>query len=181
MEVYVELTYCMNGILFIMTYEMISLLLNINWSFLKILFLSFLSNISIVLIYIDYLPYISFLYWIVLFLFIFKKQFFLYFPVFLIVYFSILFFINTLIKESFIYNGILITPINYKDIVIVVMICVFLIIETIYLIYTKRKIDIILVDQVLVNKQSLRNVYIGVLDELDYDCLLNKELMGGII
>ena len=27
MEVYVELTYCMNGILFIMTYEMISLLL----------------------------------------------------------------------------------------------------------------------------------------------------------
>ena len=39
----------------------------------------------------------------------------------------------------------------------------------------KRKIDIILVDQVLVNKQSLRNVYIGVLDELDYDCLLNKE------
>ena len=245
MEVYVELTYCMNGILFIMTYEMISLLLNINWSFLKILFLSFLSNISIVLIFIDYLPYISFLYWIVLFLFIFKKQFFLYFPVFLIVYFSILFFINTLIKESFIYNGILITPINYKDIVIVVMICVFLIIETIYLIYTKRKIkqkddlydvtlifnnkiyhlsgfldsgnhanylgyplifikkskidtyqqldtliidglkkrkiDIILVDQVLVNKQSLRNVYIGVLDELDYDCLLNKELMGGII
>ena len=230
MEVYVELTYCMNGILFIMTYEMISLLLNINWSFLKILFLSFLSNISIVLIYIDYLPYISFLYWFVLFLFIFKKQFFLYFPVFLIVYFSILFFINT---------------INYKDIVIVVMTCVFLIIETIYLIYTKRKIkqkddlydvtlifnnkiyhlsgfldsgnhanylgyplifikkskidtyqqldtliidglkkrkiDIILVDQVLVNKQSLRNVYIGVLDELDYDCLLNKELMGGII
>ena len=74
MEVYVELTYCMNGILFIMTYEMISLLLNINWSFLKILFLSFLSNISIVLIYIDYLPYISFLYWIVLFLFIFKKD-----------------------------------------------------------------------------------------------------------
>lgn len=245
MDVYVELTYCMNGILFIMTYEMISLLLNINWSFLKILFLSFLSNISIVLIYIDYLPYISFLYWIVLFLFIFKKQFFLYFPVFLIVYFSILFFINTLIKESFIYNGILITPINYKDIVIIIMTVIFLIIETIYLIYTKRKIkqkddlyeiilifnqkkyhcqgfldsgnhayylgyplifikknvidsyekidtmtvsgiskrkiDIILVDQLLVNKQTLKNVYVGVLDELDYDCLLNKELMGGII
>ena len=34
----------------------------------------------------------------------------------------------------------MITPINYKDIVIVVMTCVFLIIETIYLIYTKRKI-----------------------------------------
>ena len=71
MEVYVELTYCMNGILFIMTYEMISLLLNIHWSFMKILFLSFLSNISVILIYIDYLPYISFLYWFVLFLFFF--------------------------------------------------------------------------------------------------------------
>lgn len=71
MDIYVELTYCMNGILFIMTYEMISLLLNIHWPFMKILFLSLLSNISIVLIYIDYLPYISFLYWIVLFLFFF--------------------------------------------------------------------------------------------------------------
>ena len=69
MDIYVELTYCMNGILFIMTYEMISLLLNIHWSFMKILFLSFLSNISVILIYIDYLPYISFLYWFVLFLF----------------------------------------------------------------------------------------------------------------
>lgn len=71
MDIYVELTYCMNGILFIMTYEMISLLLNIRWSFMKILFLSFLSNISVILIYIDYLPYISFLYWFVLFLFFF--------------------------------------------------------------------------------------------------------------
>ena len=69
MDIYVELTYCMNGILFIMTSEMISLLINIHWSFMKILFLSFLSNISVILIYIDYLSYISFLYWIVLFLF----------------------------------------------------------------------------------------------------------------
>ena len=139
----------------------------------------------------------------------------------------------------------MITPINYKDIVIIIMTVIFLIIETIYLIYTKRKIkqkddlyeimlifnqkkyhcqgfldsgnhayylgyplifikknvidsyekidtmtvsgiskrriDIILVDQLLVNKQTLKNVYVGVLDELDYDCLLNKELMGGII
>ena len=140
MDIYVELTYCMNGILFIMTYEMISLLLNIHWSFMKILFLSFLSNISVILIYIDYLPYISFLYWFVLFLFFFKKQFFLYFPVFLIVYFSILFFINTLIKESFIYNGILITPISYKNLVIIVITFLFLIIQSIYLTYTKRKI-----------------------------------------
>lgn len=245
MDVYIELTYFMNGILFMMTYEMISLLLNINWSFLKILFLSFLSNISVILIYIDYLPYISFLYWIILFLFIFKKQFFLYFPVFIIVYFSILFFINTLIKESFIYNGILITPLNYKNIAIIMIVFVFIILEAVYLIYTKRKmlskdylyevsfilnqktyhclgfldsgnhanylgyplvfikksiiesyskvdtvaidglsrrnIDIILVDQFFVNKQILKNVYIGVLDELDYDCLLNMELMGGII
>ena len=86
MEVYVELTYCMNGILFIMTYEMISLLLNINWSFLKILFLSFLSNISVVLIYIYYLPYISF--YTGLSFFIYFKNNFLIFSSFLIVYFQ---------------------------------------------------------------------------------------------
>ena len=42
MDIYVELTYCMNGINDFITYEMISLLLNIHWSFMKILFLNFL-------------------------------------------------------------------------------------------------------------------------------------------
>ena len=202
MEVYVELTYCMNGILFIMTYEMISLLLNINWSFLKILFLSFLSNISIVLIYIDYLPYISFLYWIVLFLFIFKKQFFLYFPVFLIIETIYLIYAKRKIKpKDDLYDVTLIfnnkiyhlsgfldsgNHANYLGYPLIFIkkskIDTYQQLDTLIIDgLKKRKIDIILVDQVLVNKQSLRNVYIGVLDELDYDCLLNKELMGGII
>ena len=202
MEVYVELTYCMNGILFIMTYEMISLLLNINWSFLKILFLSFLSNISIVLIYIDYLPYISFLYWIVLFLFIFKKQFFLYFPVFLIIETIYLIYTKRKIKQkddlydvTLIFNNKIYhlsgfldsgNHANYLGYPLIFIkkskIDTYQQLDTLIIDgLKKRKIDIILVDQVLVNKQSLRNVYIGVLDELDYDCLLNKELMGGII
>ena len=202
MEVYVELTYCMNGILFIMTYEMISLLLNINWSFLKILFLSFLSNISIVLIYIDYLPYISFLYWIVLFLFIFKKQFFLYFPVFLIIEIIYLIYTKRKIKQkddlydvTLIFNNKIYhlsgfldsgNHANYLGYPLIFIkkskIDTYQQLDTLIIDgLKKRKIDIILVDQVLVNKQSLRNVYIGVLDELDYDCLLNKELMGGII
>lgn len=245
MEVYIELTYVVNGILFIMAYEMISLLLNINWSFMKILFLSFLSNISIFVIYIDYLPYISCLYWCLLFLIIFRKQFFLYFPVYLIVYFSMLFFINTLIKESYIYNNILITPLSYNIIVIILITIIFLMIQSIYLIYTKRKIkhkdllydvflmqkdktiycqgfldtgnntyylgfplifikkhlmypynpidtiyskglikrkiDIIKIDYILINKQRLENVYVGILDDMEYDCLLNYELTGGVI
>ena len=97
MEVYVELTYCMNGILFIMTYEMISLLLILIGHF-ENPFLEFLNNISVVLIYIDYLPYISFLYWIVLF-YLFLKNNFSYIFQFFNCLFSILFFIDTSIKN----------------------------------------------------------------------------------
>lgn len=45
----------------------------------------------------------------------------------------------------------------------------------------KRKIDIIKIDYILINKQRLENVYVGILDDMEYDCLLNYELTGGVI
>lgn len=42
-------------------------------------------------------------------------------------------------------------------------------------------IEIGVVDEVVVNGQSLKNVYVGLVDYMEYDGLLNKELMGGII
>lgn len=245
MEIYIELTYIINAFVYIVVFEMLSILLNVNWSLYRILLYSFLCNISLILIYIDYLPYISLLYWGLIFLGLFKKQFFLFFPVFIVVYFSVLLFIHSLIESSFIYNGILITPTSYTDIVVICIAVVFVIVEYLYIAYTRKKIthdkylydvkvvyqdkeywcqgfldsgneanyqgfplvfmkkgiiatyhkidtyvvmtfaqqqvDIICVDKLCVNEQVLSHVYIGMLDHLQYDCLLNKELMGGII
>lgn len=245
MEVYIELTYIINEFIFVIVFEMISILLNVNWSMKKIVMYSFSCNISLILIYIDYVPYISLLYWLFLFLLLFKKQCFLYFPVYLIVYFSILLFINTLIENSFVYNGILITPTYYTDIAFLCVVFIFCVIEVMYLTYIKKKIikqqylyevdfvyakskyhisgfldsgneayyqgfplifikkgiiqdyqridtymvhrlddqivDIICIDELVVNHQQLHNVYAGIIDDIHYECLLNKDVMGGVI
>lgn len=245
MEIYIELTYIINAFIYIVVFEILSILLNVNWSLYKILLYSFLCNISLILIYIDYLPYISLLYWGLIFGWLFKKQFFLFFPAYIVVYFSLLLFIHTLIESSFIYNGILITPTHYTDIAVICVAVVFVIVEYMYLVYTRKKIvqdhylydvvvfyqgqrykcrgfldsgneayyhgfplifmskevinsyqkidtfivasltsqqiDIICVEKIYLNKQVLNHVYIGMMEHLQYDCLLNKELMGGII
>ena len=133
MEIYIELTYIINAFVYIIVFEILSILLNVNWSLYKIILYSFLCNISLILIYIDYLPYISLLYWGLIFLGLFRKQFFLYFPAFIIVYFSVLLFIHSLIESSFIYNGILITPTSYTDIVVICIAIVFVIVEYLYI------------------------------------------------
>lgn len=245
MEVYIELTYLINAFIFMIVFEMISILLNVKWSFKRIIIYSFSCNISLILIYIDYFPYISLIYWLFLFILLFKKQFFLYFPVYLIIYFSVLLFINTLIENSFIYNGILITPTHYTDIAVLCVSFLFMIIEFMYFVYIRKKatkqnylyeihfsylekqyhlsafldsgneayyrgfplifikrgiiqdyhcidtymidnfsyrmVDIISIDKIFINQQELRHVYVGIIDDIHYECLLNKDLMGGVI
>ena len=42
-------------------------------------------------------------------------------------------------------------------------------------------IDIICIDELVVNHQQLHNVYAGIIDDIHYECLLNKDVMGGVI
>ena len=42
-------------------------------------------------------------------------------------------------------------------------------------------ISIIKVDMLTVNNQLLENIYVGIINGIRYDCLLNKSLMGGIL
>lgn len=42
-------------------------------------------------------------------------------------------------------------------------------------------IGVIKVDTLAINNQLLENIYVGVIKEIEYDCLLNKSLMGGIL
>lgn len=42
-------------------------------------------------------------------------------------------------------------------------------------------IEIVKVNQITVNKQLLQDIYIGIIKGIQYDCLLNKALMGGVL
>lgn len=42
-------------------------------------------------------------------------------------------------------------------------------------------IPIIEIDEITINHQLLHHIYVGVIEDLDYDCILSPRLMGGII
>ena len=43
------------------------------------------------------------------------------------------------------------------------------------------EIEVIKLDYLLVNHQKLQDIYAGMIANIQYDCLLNKVLMGGIL
>lgn len=244
MEVYIEVTYLINGFILMVVFEMMAILLNVEWQWKKIIGYSCLCNISLLVIYMNQYLYLSFFIWLIVFLIIFKKQIFLYYPIFLIVYFSVLLFVKSLIVESFIYNGVLITPTNFFDMTVVIVCIFFSIMQVMFLIYLKKKImnqtfiydvrikydgktyrltgfldsgneafyqgypliffkkslfeqyqvidqitlqpamieaDIIKIESMTINHQTIHDIYAGLIDHIEYDCLLNKQLMGGVI
>lgn len=245
MDVYIELVYVINLLIIMIALMMTSILLNTNWLLKKIIKDSLLLNISWLTLYVDPISWLIIFIWLVIFFCIFRRQTFLYYPVYLFVYFSLLFFNNTLINDSLIYNGFLITPISYIDISLFFVGTFFIIILILYISYINKKTtneayyydlvlminhqkyylkgfldsgnevyyqgfplilvnsklinDYIIVDSIMIdnindleinismasscfiNKQELNNIYIGIIDNIKYDCLLNKQLMGGII
>lgn len=245
MDVYIELVYVINLLIIMIALMMTSILLNTNWLLKKIIKDSLLLNISWIAIFVNPISWLIIIIWLVIFLCIFRKQTFLYYPVYLFVYFSLLFFNNSLINDSLIYNGFLITPISYIDISLFFVATFFIIVFVLYISYINKKvtnesyfydlvltvnhckyylkgfmdsgnevfyqgfplilvnsklinnyitIDCLTIDNIndlkinismasscFINKQELNNIYIGIIDNIKYDCLLNKQLMGGII
>lgn len=245
MEVFIEVVYVMNWAILIICFQMMTILLNIQMSYKKTIMYSFLINYSIFMLYLDQIYYILLLGWFTTFCYIFRKQVFLYYPVFLFIYYSLIYFIQSLITESFIYQGILITPISYTTLTLGVIAVVFLTLQTMFIVYGKRKIaidmymhevtivyqqqqyqyrgfldsgnevyylgyplilinknkiknynsidtitidnvqniivDVIQIEICKVNNQELKDVYVGLIENIKYDCLLHKQLMGGVM
>ncbi len=245
MDVYIEITYLINLIVLMIVFEMMIMLLNLNWSFRKICGYSFICNLSLMMIYIDLYKIVPLIIWLIIFAFLFKKQLFLYYPTFLTLYFSVLYFIKELVEEGFIYHGILIIPTTYYAMSLFVVGLFFSMIQGIYCFYLKKKItnqhfcyqmkmeylhhqyqitgfldtgnetyyhgfpliiikkeilkeyqvidhllitspthleiEIIMIDTLTINHQRLNHIYAGIISQIQYDCLLNKQLMGGIL
>lgn len=245
MEVYIEVIYIVNLLIIMLVYEMMAILLNIEMGYKKICLYSVITNITFLVLYLDKISYLICFVWGILFFILFKRQVFLFYPTFLILYFSTIYFIQSLQQNSYIYNGILITPMQYTSGITIILGGIFIILQVLFIVYCKNKlrittyiypltldyqnhqihcngfldsgnevyylgfplalinkavikeylsidtiyvesiatcsIEIIKVDSMIVNNQVLKNIYMGVVENIQYDCLLNKQLMGGVL
>lgn len=245
MEVYIELIYLTNYLIILMSMEMMAILLCKDLSFRVVIKHSFYLSLVVLLLYIDRISWIILLIWAVIFLCLYQRQLFLYYPVFIFVYFSLLLFVSSIIPEAYIYNGILISPIDVSSVGLFIVSLIVVIIQVMFIVYLQHKvknddylyqmilkykdqsylikgfldsgnevyyqgyplilinqnviknyqiidilelndlredvIEIIKVDVVIVNNQKLKDIYVGIIKEIQYDCLLNKSLMGGVL
>lgn len=245
MEVYVEVIYIVHFLITLLSLENMTILLQINPSTKSIIKNTFIFSSTYFFIYLDANLFIVLIGWFILFLIVYQKQLFLYFPTFMILYFTIVYFICSLSPSSFIYNGLLMFPMQISILGSFMIVLLFTLSTVMYFIYCKKKIssmnymypiqltyqgntiycnalldsgnemyyegyplilfskrviedyqkittlysngvieqviDIIVIERCIINDQKLNNIYAGVINQLDYDCLLNKQLMGGII
>ena len=193
MEVYIELTYLTNYLIILVALEMMAILISKEMSYLMVIKHSFYLSGVILLLYLDSYSWLIILIWAVVFLCLYQRQIFLYYPIFIFVYFSLLLFASSIIPEAFIYNGILIkgfldsgNEVYYEGFPLIIInqkiIDEYEVIDVLELNDLREDIiEIIKVDQVIINNQRLQDIYVGVIAGIQYDCLLNKSLMGGIL
>lgn len=142
MEVYIEFTYISNFLIILVALEMMGILLSKEMSYLQVFKHSFLLSLVILLLYIDKYSWIILIIWMIIFYCLYHKQMFLYYPIFIFIYFSILFFTSSLIPEAFIYNGILITPLKSSSMMLFVISLLVVLMQVMFIIYLKRKVRI---------------------------------------
>lgn len=240
MEVYVEITYVVNAFLILLSFEILCFLLSIKMSVKELVIYTFSYNFSLFFLYIDLFDGFIFLYNLLLTTLYFRKQTYIYYPIYMFVYISLLSFIQFILPQSLIFQGILliegmsgfsyfivgilclligyfyITFCNYKisqnDVVDVVMDkqCLKGLVDngnkTFYkgypLIFVlksklndyqvidhievmtatdKEDIEIIELYDIDIHHHHFKHLYAGVLTHCEYDCILNTQLMGGLL
>ena len=244
-DVYVEVTYLSDYLIILVSLEMMGILLSKEMHYLQVLKNSFFLSMNIFFLYVDKCGGMVFIGWLVIFYLLYRRQIFLYYPVFIFIYFSILVFISSLCQEGFIYNVLLMVPLEFGYGILFVIGILVALIQVMFIVYIKRKvrindylypieleyqgtkylfkgfldsgnevyfegfplilikkgiindyevidvmklndlrtdvIEIIVVDKIIVNGQVLKDVYVGIISGICYECLLNKVLMGGVL
>lgn len=142
MEVYIEFTYISSFLIILVALEMMGMLLSIEMSYLQVLKHSFLLSLIILILYVDKYSWAVLIIWMIIFYCLYHKQIFLYYPIFIFIYFSILFFTSSLIPEAFIYNGVLITPLKSSSMMLFVISLLVVLMQVMFIIYLKRKVRI---------------------------------------
>lgn len=240
MEVYLEITYLMNTIIILLSFEILCFLLNIQMNHKELIKYVLTYNISILFLFIDFFDGFLLLYNLLITFFYFRRLTYVYYPLYTFVYISLLSFLEYVLPKSTIFQCVLLIEgmnqislfiISGLGIVIVyfyisfchhklsqeelvdVMIgkqhcfgfvdngnkvfykgypVIFVsqylledyeVVDTITIMTAAclETIEIVLLDDVEINHQTLHHIYVGKLSHCEYDCILNSELMGGLI
>lgn len=142
MEIYVELTYLTNFLVIFSSLEMLGILLSKEFTYITVLKQSVLLSFVTFLLYVDNYSWLILLIWLIIFYLLYRKQIFLFYPVFLFIYFSILYFASSFINESLIYNGILLVPVNFSSGLLFIVGLLFGLLQVMFIVYLKRKVRI---------------------------------------
>ncbi len=239
MNVYIEITYFMNALLILLSFEILSFLLNIRITKKRLCLYVLTYNISFVFLFIDLFTGFILLYDFILTFFYFKRSVYIYYPVYLFIYFSILSFVQWLLPSSIIFQGVLLMEGYHMRYIMIIAILVILIsyfyidlcrhrihqqmvkvcfqghqcygfidngnqvtyhgypvifinqrfagdytvIDNIWIetASQQEKIDLILLPDITIHHQTLHDVYAGIISSNQCDCILNQQLMGGLL
>lgn len=240
MEVYLEITYMMNALMILLTFEIMCFLLNIQMSKKELLKYMLTYNISLLFLYIDFFEGFLLFYDLFLTFFYFRKLTYIYYPLLVFIYISLVSFMEWILPSSTLFQGILLVEgFDFISLFIVgvIVICIFyfyisfcqqkidqhelvdvsffgknclgfidngnkvfyrgypvvFISETLLDDYQaidsiaietalkKEKVDIIIIEEMEINHQLLHHVYAGVMSSFEYDCILNAQLLGGLL
>lgn len=240
MEVYLEVTYLLNAFIILLTFEFLCFLLNQQLTIKELLKYTLTYNISILFLFIDFIDGFLLFYSFVLSLIYFKKSTYIYYPLLLFIYISIISFLEMILPLSSIFQCILIVEgFGFVSMmilaVLVIVICYFYIMFCKYKIkpsemvkvcvngkecegfidngnevfykghpvifltqemigdYVKidsieietatsiKEVDITKVDEMMIHHHVFHQVYVGVITIKQYDCILNSELLGGLL
>lgn len=139
-EIYIELIYLLHLFNIIICNEMMNILLHCNVPFKEVFIKSLLMSITYFFLFIDSVSYLIFVFWFIIFFLLYKKQVFIFFPIFIIIFQTISYFIASVSQVSFIYNGILIIPMQYSMIAIIIVATLMILSNCMYIIYCKKRI-----------------------------------------
>lgn len=240
MKVYLEVTYCINALIILLSFELLCFLLNIQMTKKELLRYVFTYNISFIFLYLNLLNGFIFLYDLLLTFFYFRKQTYIYYPIYLFIYISLLSFLEFVLPHSTIFQGILLVEeFNLTSLsVLAILSCVIIYFYISFCHYklnqndmidvsfydiqclgfvdngnkvfykgypvifiskhliqnyraidtidistanSSEKVDIILIENIDINHQTLHHVYAGLMSSSEYDCILNSQLMGGLL
>ncbi|KXU51654.1 MAG: hypothetical protein UFX20_15010 [Longibaculum muris] len=240
MEVYLEVTYLINALMILLTFELLCYLLNIQMSQKELLKYVLTYNLSVLFLYIDFFDGFLLLYDLLLSIFYFKKLTYIYYPLYLFIYISLLSFLSWILPSAVIFQSVLIVEgIHFISLLIIGILC--LLIFYFYISFCQHKIhsdeyvdvkienhqclgfidngnkvfykgypvifiskeflgeyqkidrilietanqkewiDLIMIDDIEINHQLLHHVYVGVMSSHEYDCILNSQLLGGLL
>ena len=240
MEVYLEVTYLMNSFLILLSFEILCFLLNVQMTKKELFQYVMTYNISLILLYVDFFEGFILIYDLLLTFYYFRKLVYIYYPIYLFVYISLLSFVELIFPHSTIFQGILLIE-GFQFLSIVILGSLLLVIIYFYISFCSYKlnqqemvnvsfldisclgfidngnkvfykgypvifiskhllkeyqvidsiqittanalenIDIVLIDHIDINYQTLHHVYAGMMTTSEYDCILNSQLMGGLL